>query len=698
MKTSIIILTYNKLEYTKLCIDSIRQFTDPGSYEVIIIDNHSTDGTVEWLKQQSDLKVIFNKENVGFPKGCNQGIEVASGDNILLLNNDTVVTKNWLHNLLIGLYSSSDIGAVGPVTNAAAYYSTIPVQYKNLEEMHRFANQYNQSNPNLWEERLKLIGFCMLIKREAVEKVGLLDERFTPGNFEDDDYSIRLREAGYRLLLCKDTFIHHFGSISWRDNISTFSRLLTKNEQKFKEKWGTDSLSYQIHFDVIQQMEFPKDKGISVLHIGCQSGGTLLQIRNKYKNARLFGIETNEFEAREASRFARISSKYDIGSYGERQFDVIIFTDDEIEFNESLLQCISNHLKEEGIFIGKFLNISHYNIIKKLLTGENPFAGMNKHRYGLSDIEKLLKRYYFATQVISTRQSINQNDQNFIHSLNSLVGSDLSSLLATERFVIKAHLNYLPVVKLINSITECEKDRQQKLNILNEYDITEVITAVKLFYTNSVEVLQQLAIFNYSNMNHDYVLPYLQAAFELDRNNKDTLYNLAFVLHSYGETELSKRYLDMIEHKDEETMQLYDLIVSSEREKSQELVFLLRRLEFDIDVENTKKEIACKITEGCFEQARIFKVIETNCINKLKVLQTLAVICFENGLHEYVLPFLNKAYELDPFDHDTLYNLGYVLLSYGEDDLARTYLEKINDKDESVLELLQIAQGAAQNE
>ncbi|HBD01570.1 MAG TPA: glycosyl transferase, partial [Lachnoclostridium sp.] len=76
-KTSIIILTYNNLDYNKPCIESIRKYTKAGTYEIVVVDNNSTDGTKEWLEEQNDLKVIFNTENVGFPKGCNQGISIA---------------------------------------------------------------------------------------------------------------------------------------------------------------------------------------------------------------------------------------------------------------------------------------------------------------------------------------------------------------------------------------------------------------------------------------------------------------------------------------------------------------------------------------------------------------------------------------------------------------------------------------------
>ena len=92
-KTSIIVLTYNQLEYTKQCLASLQKYTEKDSYELIVIDNASTDGTREWLQQQKNLKLLLNDENIGFPKGCNQGIALANSQNdILLLNNDTVVT------------------------------------------------------------------------------------------------------------------------------------------------------------------------------------------------------------------------------------------------------------------------------------------------------------------------------------------------------------------------------------------------------------------------------------------------------------------------------------------------------------------------------------------------------------------------------------------------------------------------------
>ena len=245
-KTSIIILSCNTLELLQLCIASIHEYTKAGTYEIIVVENGSEDGSAEWLKEQMGIRCIFNEENQGFPKGCNQGLEIATGTELLLLNSDTVVTKDWLKNLRRALCSSPKVGAVSCVTNYCSNNQRIEAAYKNIEEMLAFAADYNKSDPALWEKRTKLVGFCYLFKREVLEKIGFLDERFSPGNYEDDDFSLRILQAGYDLLLCRDTFIHHFGSASFEKKLKVqneaemrerYNATLMRNRTLFFEKW-----------------------------------------------------------------------------------------------------------------------------------------------------------------------------------------------------------------------------------------------------------------------------------------------------------------------------------------------------------------------------------------------------------------------------------------------------------------------------
>ena len=222
-KTSIIILTYNNLEYTKDCIESIRKYTEKNTYEIIIVDNKSTDGTRNWLRQQKDMKIIFNEENVGFPKGSNIGIEHAeNGNDILLLNNDTITTKNWLKNLQICLHSDPKIGAVGAISNNNANLQGCDFSYQDFKKMQELAEQNNQSEPSRWEEKVCLIGYCMLIKREVIEKLHGLDEGFSPGYVEDNDLSLQIIQLGYRIILFHDSFIHHYLGTAFRKEMAFF--------------------------------------------------------------------------------------------------------------------------------------------------------------------------------------------------------------------------------------------------------------------------------------------------------------------------------------------------------------------------------------------------------------------------------------------------------------------------------------------
>ena len=245
-KTSIIILSYNTLEMLQLCIESIREHTDEGTYEIIVVENASKDGSAGWLMEQEDLHCIYNEENQGFPKGCNQGLEIAEGTELLLLNSDTIVTQNWLENLCCALYSAPEVGAVSCVTNCCSNNQQIETSYRSMEEMQAFAANHNKSKPDSWEKKTTLVGFCFLFKREVFDKVGLLDEQFSPGNFEDDDYSLRILQQGWDLLLCRDTFIHHFGHASFlkgygnqeaEEKVRRSKALLERNGALFMEKW-----------------------------------------------------------------------------------------------------------------------------------------------------------------------------------------------------------------------------------------------------------------------------------------------------------------------------------------------------------------------------------------------------------------------------------------------------------------------------
>lgn len=235
--TSIVILTFNQLGYTKLCLESIRRYT-PEPHELIVVDNASTDGTVEYLQGQTDVKLVLNRENKGFAKGCNQGIAAAAGDYVLLLNNDTIAAPRWLNNLITCMESDQSTGIVGPRSNYAKEPQYLRVNYTTIEEMLEFSKAFNKSSdPAKWFELDMVVGFCMLIRRQVIDDIGLLDEQFGIGFYEDDDYCRRAKEKGFKIMCAGDTFVHHFGSRSFIGNYIDYNRLAQENWIKFQDKW-----------------------------------------------------------------------------------------------------------------------------------------------------------------------------------------------------------------------------------------------------------------------------------------------------------------------------------------------------------------------------------------------------------------------------------------------------------------------------
>lgn len=239
MKTSIIIPTYNGKRLLVECIESIRAHTRE-DFELIVVDNGSTDGTIDWCRSER-ITFISSGSNLGFPKACNLGLRIATGEALLLLNNDVIVTANWLENMLQCLFSSGDIGIVGPTTNYVSGRQKIAVDYDGIGQMHIMAAQYNIQNSAKWENVNRLVGFCYLFKRDLMNAIGLLDERFSPGHYEDDDYCYRARAAGFRLMIAADVFVHHHGSASFHlTEQQELERLVALNKYKFMQKWGID--------------------------------------------------------------------------------------------------------------------------------------------------------------------------------------------------------------------------------------------------------------------------------------------------------------------------------------------------------------------------------------------------------------------------------------------------------------------------
>jgi GT2 family glycosyltransferase len=242
-RTSIVILTRNELACTRACVESIQAHT-PEPHELVFVDNGSSDGTLAYLRSIDGAIVIDNDRNLGFGGGCNQGIAFASGARVLLLNNDVVVTPGWLGALHAALDESDDIGIAGPRSNRVSgpqQADDVDYDVETLDGLERWASSWCRDHAGQRTDSPRLVGFCMLVERAVLDRIGGFDLRYGLGNFEDDDLCLRAGVAGWRCRIAHDSWIHHHGSRTFAGEGIDYAATLSTNFERFANAWRLPS-------------------------------------------------------------------------------------------------------------------------------------------------------------------------------------------------------------------------------------------------------------------------------------------------------------------------------------------------------------------------------------------------------------------------------------------------------------------------
>ena len=242
-RVSVVVLAFNNLELTRACLDSIEAESNWPNLEVIVVDNASSDGTREFLREWerggNGRRAILNDDNLGFAAGNNIGLAAATGEYLVLLNNDTRVTANWIRTLVNHLRRDPGIGIIGPVTNNIGNEAKVDVRYEDMGGMRAAAAAYTRRHVGELLPIRTVAFFCVAMPRSTYEKVGPLDPAFGVGFFEDDDYCRRVEAAGLGVACAEDVFVHHHLSASF-DKLKAESRrqLFERNKALYEAKWG----------------------------------------------------------------------------------------------------------------------------------------------------------------------------------------------------------------------------------------------------------------------------------------------------------------------------------------------------------------------------------------------------------------------------------------------------------------------------
>ena len=241
MLISIIVPVYNALEYARACIDSIYQCRTMVAFEVIVVDNGSSDAVGLWAKDQQNTRTDFTylrfDQPLGFSRAINAGASIARGEHLVLLNSDTLVTDGWLDRLVAALADDASLGVVGPVTNRCGHDLQRDSNALTLfpEEAADYASRIS-SRDEIVIEPQRLVFFCAMVRRSVWDLLGGLDEVFGTGNFEDDDFCLRTRLAGYQLAVVRGVFVFHNEGKTFLDNEINHAETLARNRSIFDRR------------------------------------------------------------------------------------------------------------------------------------------------------------------------------------------------------------------------------------------------------------------------------------------------------------------------------------------------------------------------------------------------------------------------------------------------------------------------------
>jgi len=239
--TSIIIPVFNKLEYTRQCIEALFKVTPVSLFELIVINNASTDGTKEYLDrlctQVDNVKVIHNDTNVGFAKACNQGARVAKGKYLLFLNNDTVPLKGWLEEMIKVVETEENVGVVGSkllfpdntIQHAGVEVTDWPLPVSPYHIYYRWSS--DSAKVNVKRDYPAVTGACMLTPKWLFEELAGFDEGFLNG-YEDVDYCFRVRKKGLRVVYTPKSVLYHYESVT-----EGRFKAVKENEKRLIDKW-----------------------------------------------------------------------------------------------------------------------------------------------------------------------------------------------------------------------------------------------------------------------------------------------------------------------------------------------------------------------------------------------------------------------------------------------------------------------------
>lgn len=230
---TIVLPVFNGLSFVVDCLEAVFRWTDLDRHRLLIVDDASDGATGTYLEQAAgrnkNVDLLRNEVNLGFLQSCNRAIAACETDSVLLLNSDVVVSPGWLDRLLACLEGDDSIAAVNPLTNRAAQIALPMTPGANFLGM----NERLSTRDGSCLDVVTGVGFCMLLRKRALDEVGAFDEAYGRGYCEESDLCMRLVQASWRTVVADNVYVYHRGNASFADRDARYR----DNRKIFDKRW-----------------------------------------------------------------------------------------------------------------------------------------------------------------------------------------------------------------------------------------------------------------------------------------------------------------------------------------------------------------------------------------------------------------------------------------------------------------------------
>ncbi len=429
---TVMMLAQNEYEIIKSAVQSFRLFSDI-DLSFIIVDNASTDGLQEWALEQTDLTYVRpDEEPIGWGKAVNMvKRELHIDTDLLVIRGNYMLTPYCLFRMVEVLHREDSTGGVcGRIMGQVCY-----------EEAVKLAN----SETNIDIKRvMKLNDGAVIWRKEALEEIGEFEERLQTWSKVVDDYCLRMIQADKNMFICSNAL---FWSAEVRDRMENTA----EDTVVLNNKWGMHYFNEVYSGNIIAWFDDMPNREMSVLEIGCDCGATLMEIKNRYPNAQVYGTEINPQAAAIAAHFAQVKVN-DIEEknlpFKKGSFDYIIFGDVLEHLHNPLetLKYCKDFLSDEGSVLASIPNLMHISVIEQLLRGNFSYTEMGLldkthiHLFTYNEIVRLFSEagYEICHMCSCSYAEISNRQKQMIDALLNIDKSTQRFMYETYQYSLKA--------------------------------------------------------------------------------------------------------------------------------------------------------------------------------------------------------------------------------------------------------------------